>query len=306
MDIEQYITARQERINGFLEKILTDNRNAVYSAYRKTVQNNSHLSEAMSYAVLNGGKRIRPLLIYATGEAFGVDLTLLDYPACAIELIHAFSLVHDDLPAMDNDDLRRGKPTCHKVYGEATGILTGDALQSLAFLVMTHCCHLTTASNVVNLVAELAEATGSMGMAGGQALDIEATNTQQDLGHLEAIHSLKTGALITACVRMALICANIQDDTTINAFQKFATTIGLCFQIQDDILDAEGQTDTLGKAARKDQTKQKATFTTHYGIDKAKEMLQDHYRLALTTLDPYGDQVYYLKKLAEFIINRSH
>jgi farnesyl diphosphate synthase len=295
MNIKQYLQARQERINSFLLSILPP-----------TDQSPAHLHKAMHYAVLNGGKRVRPLLVYATGEAFNVDLSLLDHPASALELIHAYSLVHDDLPAMDNDDLRRGLPTCHKAFDEATAILVGDSLQSLAFQMLTESHNFLDSKACVAMLRCLAIASGSYGMAGGQALDIKATGQQLDSEQLKQIHDLKTGALITAAIQLGLASAQITDQGIINDFTNFATLLGLCFQIQDDILDAEGSVAETGKEVRKDGTKQKVTFITHSGLDEAKRSLQQYHGKAMAFLTPYGDSVTALKELANYIIERNH
>ncbi len=295
MNIKQYLQARQHRINSFLLSILPP-----------TDQAPSHLHEAMHYAVLNGGKRVRPLLVYATGEAFGIDLNLLDHPASAIELIHSYSLVHDDLPAMDNDDLRRGLPTCHKAFDEATAILVGDSLQSLAFQMLTESQNFLDSKACVAMLRCLAVASGSYGMAGGQALDIKATGQRLDSAQLKQIHDLKTGALITAAIQLGLACAQITDKVIIDDFTNFGNLLGLCFQIQDDILDAEGTEAQTGKGVGKDDAKQKVTFTTHSGLDGAKRSLQDYHLQALSFLEPYGDNVTVLKGLANYIVQRNH
>lgn len=295
MNIKQYLLARQQRINSFLLSILPPTDRAP-----------SHLHEAMHYAVLNGGKRVRPLLVYATGEAFNVDLNLLDHPASAIELIHAYSLVHDDLPAMDNDDLRRGLPTCHMAFDEATAILVGDSLQSLAFQMLTESQNFLDSRACVAMLRCLAIASGSYGMAGGQALDIKATGQQLDSDQLKQIHDLKTGALITAAIQLGLACAQITDEVIINDFTSFAALMGLCFQIQDDILDAEGSIELTGKEVGKDGAKQKVTFTTHAGLDQAKRSLQEYHGQAMSFLKPYGNRVIALNELANYIVQRNH
>lgn len=294
MTLGDFIKSRQERVNQFLDNILPT-----------ADQQPTDLHEAMRYAVLNGGKRIRPLLVYATGEAFGASLDSLDYPGAAVELIHAYSLVHDDLPSMDNDDLRRGKPTCHKVYGEATAILVGDALQSLAFQILSDQNSKISESSLLPMLRQLALASGSFGMAGGQALDLKATGQHFDASHITQIHRLKTGALIMASVELGLLAAGVHNDV-LSSFNDFAGNIGLCFQIQDDILDTEGSLAQLGKNVRMDQANDKSTFTTSLGLEKAKEKLQEHYELALDALQPYQKEVVYLKGLADYIINRDH
>lgn len=295
MDIQQYLQNRQQRINLVLQNILPNIN-----------QNPIHLHEAMHYAVLNGGKRIRPLLVYATGEAFGVDLAVLDLPACAIELIHAYSLVHDDLPAMDNDDLRRGKPTCHRAFDEATAILVGDALQSLAFEILSQRQDLFDSESIVEMVSCLAKASGSFGMAGGQSLDLKATGQTLPITQLQEIHALKTGALISACVRLGLISGKIKDPAIVEAFTAFAYYIGLCFQIKDDILDVEGSALVLGKEVGGDQANQKMTYVTLRGLDEAKTNLHQYFEEAMTALAPYHKKATRLAELASLIIKRDH
>jgi geranylgeranyl pyrophosphate synthase len=293
---EQKLQKQQERINSFLQNILPSPNLAP-----------QHLHQAMHYAVLNGGKRIRPLLVYATGEALGVDLELLDIPAAAVELIHAYSLVHDDLPAMDNDDLRRGLPTCHKAFDEATAILTGDALQALAFNLLSQNHRTALSSQIrIDIVHCLTQAASSLGMAGGQALDLKATHQQLKLEDLNQIHQLKTGAMISACIQVALLIAQIQEPTTIRLLTHFAHNIGLCFQIQDDILNAEGSVTVLGKAVGTDASQKKATYTTILGLKKAKESLEYFYHEARSALTPFGAKMDTLKRLAEYIVRRDH
>ena len=229
------------------------------------------LHEAMRYGVLGGGKRIRPLLCYAAGEALGVSPALLDRPAAAVELIHAYSLVHDDLPAMDNDDLRRGRPTCHKAFDEATAILAGDALQTLAFQVLAEAADLSPQSRVA-MIAALAQASGSRGMAGGQALDLAAEGQQLDRVRLEHIHIHKTGALIRAAVRLAILADGPVEADKAERLDRYAKCIGLAFQIQDDVLDVEGKTGDTGKTGGRDQDLQKSTYPSVVGLAESKEM----------------------------------
>jgi farnesyl diphosphate synthase len=296
MNIESYLAQRQDRINTFLEvNILPDPQRVP-----------CHLHQAMHYGVLNGGKRIRPLLVYATGEAFGADLSLLDIPASAVELIHAYSLVHDDLPAMDNDDLRRGMPTCHKAFDEATAILVGDALQTLAFSVLAEPSHSLDSQKRLAMLGCLARAAGSFGMAGGQALDLKATGQVLTAEQLQQIHSLKTGALIAASIQLGAITAHLEDPQCMAQLTLFASHIGLCFQIQDDILNMEGDVKLLGKKVGTDQTNQKATFATITGLPQAKESLQFYYLEAIKALEHFGDQVTMLKAIAEYMIRRDH
>ena len=263
------------------------------------------LHAAMRHAVLLGGKRLRPLLVYATGALFDADEAALDAPAAAVELIHAYSLVHDDLPAMDDDALRRGQPTVHVAYDEATAILAGDALQSLAFGVLADAA---TGDEVrVALLRTLAGAAGAAGMCGGQALDITATGTGAalDLSALERLHALKTGALIRAAVRMGALCGRA-DTAALDALDRYAQALGLAFQVRDDILDVEGSSATLGKTAGKDAAQDKATYPALIGLDGSRARLSDLVRIMHEALAPFGDKAAALNELGEFAAQRNH
>ncbi len=264
------------------------------------------LHAAMRYAVLNGGKRVRPVLVYAAGSALGADPTTLDGPAAAVELIHAYSLVHDDLPAMDDDELRRGKPTCHKAFSEAVAILAGDALQALAFQVLVQ--HTTGASPEQRLamVDALAAASGSRGMAGGQAIDLAAVGRRLELPELENMHIHKTGALIRASVRLGALCAAPADARVLAGLDHYGKCIGLAFQIRDDILDVEGDTAALGKAQGADRARDKPTYPEVIGLDASKQMAEDLYAEALDSLAPLGDAAALLRALARFVVQRGH
>lgn len=263
------------------------------------------LHEAMRYAVLGGGKRLRPALVYITGELLCIAPEQLDGAACAIELIHAYSLVHDDLPAMDNDDLRRGKPTCHKAYGEATAILVGDALQSLAFAVLAdESDGSATPGQRLAMLRELAQAAGSLGMAGGQAIDIAATQSRQSLTDLQHMHRLKTGALIRAAVRLAALAAPALEAEKTRALDAYAEAIGLAFQIRDDILDVEGSTDQLGKTQGSDRAHDKSTYVSLLGLDAAKARAREAHAAACAALAPFGEAADTLRQLADHIIRR--
>ncbi len=265
-----------------------------------------HLHAAMRHATLNGGKRLRAALVYAAGEALGARAELLDVPACALELIHAYSLVHDDLPAMDNDDLRRGKPTVHKAFDEATAILAGDALQTLAFEILAHDPALSVApAQKLAMIAELAKASGSLGMAGGQAIDLGAVGVTLNLEQLEAMHARKTGALIRAAVALGALTANA-DAATRARLDDYARAIGLAFQIVDDILDVESDTATLGKPQGSDAERAKPTYPALLGLEKAKALAADCHRRALESLTPLGDNGQLLRAIAGFIVERRH
>ncbi|MDZ7736995.1 MAG: farnesyl diphosphate synthase [Gammaproteobacteria bacterium] len=265
-----------------------------------------HLHEAMRYAVLGNGKRIRPVLVYATGEAFGVNLSALDGPACAVEMIHAYSLVHDDLPAMDNDDLRRGQPTCHRAYGEATAILAGDALQALSFHILAHDPAIQVdGGRRLQMINSLASASGSRGMAGGQAIDLAAVGHQLNLIELENMHIHKTGALIRASVELGALSSAEADSGEVECVCHYAHCVGLAFQIRDDILDIESDTETLGKTQGADLARNKPTYPNLLGMEGAKKAASDLYNEALDSLSGFGEQAEMLCWVADYIVNRN-
>jgi geranylgeranyl pyrophosphate synthase len=263
------------------------------------------LHQAMRYAALAPGKRVRPVLVYATGDALGCAHEHLHRIAVAVEMIHAFSLVHDDLPAMDDDDLRRGRATCHKAFDEATAILAGDALQTEAFHVLAQKQDGLSAELQLQMIELLALAAGSRGMAGGQALDMEAENLELDLPQLEIIHIHKTGALIRAAVNMACLASDC-DPTRRQQLDHYAKCVGLAFQIRDDILDEEGDTEILGKTQGKDRHSNKATYPALLGLsgaqDKAQELIDD----AIDSLAPFDARADALRALARYILKRIH
>lgn len=263
------------------------------------------LHQAMRYSTLGGGKRMRPLLTYAAGHALGVAPEVLDGPACAVEFIHVYSLIHDDLPAMDNDDLRRGKPTCHKAYDEATAILAGDGLQALAFHVLASDPGIAVpAENRIAMIEALATASGSCGMVGGQAIDLDSVGKALDLPGLEAMHIRKTGALIRVSVKLAALAKPGLDKETFDKLDHYAKCVGLAFQIHDDILDVESDTQTLGKTQGKDRDNNKPTYPALLGLAGAKEKAADLHEQALDSLVCFGEEGDYLRELASFIIQR--
>ncbi len=266
------------------------------------------LLEAMRYSTLAGGKRVRPVLVYATGEALGAPLELLDAPASAVELIHVYSLVHDDLPAMDDDDLRRGRPTCHRAFDEATAILTGDALQALAFEILAHASPQIPAAARIEMLAVLADAIGTRGMAGGQAIDLEAVQQKLDEPALERMHRQKTGALIRASVLLGAIvgggAAGVSDAER-SALAEFGAEIGLAFQIQDDILDVEGTTASLGKRAGADAGLIKPTYPSVLGLEYARTQALERRGRAVAALAPWGARYDSLREFAHFLVARS-
>jgi farnesyl diphosphate synthase len=261
------------------------------------------LHDAMRYAVLTGGKRVRPLLVYATGECLDVDTDLLDAPAVAIELIHAFSLVHDDLPAMDDDDLRRGKPTVHKQYDEATAILAADALQPLAFSVLAN-LEGAPAGAVIKLVRLITEACGSIGMTGGQSIDLAAEGEALSAEELETMYSLKTGALIHAAIVSACLLRDDLPADDAASLDRFARDIGVAFQIRDDILDVEGKTEIIGKPTGSDESLNKATYPAMFGIDASRRRCDELLNEALDSLKHFGNAAAPLEWLARYIVKR--
>jgi geranylgeranyl pyrophosphate synthase len=263
------------------------------------------LHAAQRYSVLAGGKRLRPVLVYSTGEALGIPVATLDVPAAAVELIHSYSLVHDDLPAMDNDDLRRGQPTTHRAFDEGTAILVGDSLQVLAFTILAQ----KRADDVscaaqLRMIQILGNASGTAGMAGGQALDLAAVGRVLDLEELEAMHRLKTGALIRASVLLAAACAPGLSLAEWDALDGYAQDIGLAFQIQDDILDVEGSTQDLGKTIGADAARAKPTYPSILGLERAKARAQDLKARACRRLSALGERAEVLVWLASYVVDR--
>lgn len=325
-NFKQYLEQKADRVTSVLEKILYSNAYSnvhsndhpnVHSNFQSNVPSNesnyqriysSKLLDAIRYAVFNGGKRLRPVLVYATGESLGAPLEKLDAAAAAVELIHCYSLIHDDLPAMDNDDLRRGKPTCHKAFDEATAILAGDALQALAFEVLADSNrNLVPKEAQLEMILTLAKSSGHQGMVGGQALDIAceiAGNTSEkvsgqtkdphthaythahthDLDLLSNIHHQKTGALIEACVLLGAIAADCSDKVVLKQLKEYAACVGLSFQVQDDILDVIGESKIIGKTAGKDAKQNKISYPNLLGLEAAREYAQELHRQALESL----------------------
>ena len=258
------------------------------------------LHDAARYSCLNGGKRFRPLLVYLTGQCFGATVATLDIPAVAVELIHCYSLVHDDLPAMDNDDLRRGKPTCHKAFGYATAILVGDALQTQAFELLSQPSTTLTAEQQLSMIQSLARASGMNGMVAGQALDLHFENKKADAESLKLTHQLKTGALIQASVALGGIAANCNPGIMAQLSQ-FSATLGLAFQIQDDVLDQTSTTEVLGKTAGSDASNHKSTFATTQGLSAAKKQQNQLFSKALKALEAVPAETHVLRSLVQYI-----
>ncbi|PVX33435.1 farnesyl-diphosphate synthase [Pasteurella langaaensis DSM 22999] len=298
-DFSQDLKQVQNRINHFM-----------LAQFEHIDSQPSPLVEAMKYGLLLGGKRIRPFLVYATGEMLGTDANTLDYAAAAIECIHAYSLIHDDLPAMDNDELRRGQPTCHIAFDHATAILAGDALQAFAFELLTKSSEKSTtlsAQQQLKLVQTLSQASGVNGMCLGQSLDLISEHKQVSLTELERIHRNKTGALLSAAVMMGFLCSPYFNDK--NLAQKLAAysnAIGLAFQVQDDILDIEGNQAEIGKPVGSDLDLDKSTYPKLLGLEGAKQKAQELYQSAVKILDEIEFDTTVLRALAEFIIQRKN
>ncbi len=265
------------------------------------------LHQALRYACLGGGKRLRAMLVYASAEVFGASMEQLDVAASAVEMLHAFSLVHDDLPAMDDDDLRRGQPTCHRAFDEATAVLTGDAAQTLAFEVLSGDPALTVAATRrLSMINVLAKATGSRGMAGGQSLDMLATGRLIDYPDLVEMHQMKTGALIRASCQLGGLTAESTTDEQLKELDRYGMAIGLAFQIVDDILDVTSDSETLGKPGGADQRMEKSTYVSLLGIDQAREECENLYHQALESARLMGDNSTLFRQLAQFVVNRSY
>ncbi|SFU42878.1 farnesyl-diphosphate synthase [Nitrosomonas eutropha] len=264
----------------------------------------ARLHEAMRYAVLNGGKRVRPLLSFAAGELSGADKTQVVAASAAVELIHAYSLVHDDLPCMDNDVLRRGKPTCHIRYDEPTALLVGDSLQSLAFQLLAEPALIEDPRTQLEMIRHLAFAAGSRGMAGGQAIDLDSVGKTLSLPELEFMHIHKTGALIRAAVILGARCGSRLNEDQFKQLDHFAKSIGLAFQVVDDILDAEASTTALGKTAGKDAENNKPTYVSILGIKQARELAHELQREASGVLDKFGSKALRLQQITDFIVQR--
>ena len=291
----------QSRLETYQKRV-----NAALDKYLPTEDPPEHkLAEAIRYSVIGGGKRIRPAMVYAAGEAMGVSTDLLDIPACAVEMIHAYSLVHDDLPAMDDDDLRRGRPTCHKAFDEATAMLAGDALQALAYEILAKDDHVElTPEHRIEMLSLLTEASGAHGMAGGQAVDLASVGKHLTLAQLEQMHRLKTGALIRASVLLGGMCKQDVSKDEIDMLSEYALCIGLSFQIQDDILDVVSDTETLGKPQGSDEEQEKPTFPAIIGLEESRQRALEQHHLALKILEPLDKKGDSLRQLSAYIVER--
>ncbi len=293
MDFQSWMTAVQQRTERALESLLPAADIAPQRLHR-----------AMRYATLGGGKRVRPLLCHAAGELAGADRARLDIAGCAVEMIHAYSLVHDDLPCMDNDVLRRGKPTCHVEYDEATALLVGDALQSQAFLLLSDHVLADDPRRQLEMLRLLAQSAGSRGMAGGQMIDIEGTGHELTRAELEFMHVHKTGALIRSAILLGAQCGTPLPEEEMARLDHFAKRVGLLFQVIDDILDTEASTATLGKTAGKDAAQGKATYVSAMGLAEAREMADTLRREARESIEAFGERGRRLHELAHFIVTR--
>ena len=292
---QEWLTTHSERAESALDRLLDSSQ---------TIPHRLH--EAMRYAAQGGGKRIRPLLVYAAGELGNLPASqkteMLDAAAVAVECIHAYSLVHDDMPCMDDDDLRRGRPTVHKAFDEATALLVGDALQTRAFEVLANASG--SADQRLQMIACLAAASGSRGMAGGQAIDLESVGKKLDLSGLKQMHAMKTGALLSCAVELGGIAANLSADQLMQ-LNQYSKALGLAFQIVDDVLDATADSQTLGKTAGKDAAANKPTYVTLMGLDYAQQQAKELQEIAMNSLDGFGNQAQALKDLALLVVNRA-
>ncbi len=292
-DIQDFFKESQQQVEKVIQEILNSTGNIAPT-----------LNEAIHYSIFNGGKRFRPSLCYATALALNADTSKVDCVAAAIEIIHCYSLVHDDLPSMDDDSLRRGKPTCHIVYGESNAILAGDAMQAFAFQVLIELNPKITTEQKLSMIIELSKASGNEGMAAGQALDLEATNKDCDLEQLERIHRFKTGKIIQACIDLSAIALGQQNTEAHLSLQAYAQALGLAFQVKDDILDVEGNTETLGKNQGADAAMNKNTYPRLLGLENAKFMANELHEKALSAISAFGKEADTLRALSHYVIHR--
>ncbi len=293
-DFDSRVETYQQRVNASLERWLPE-----------AEVHPQRLHRAMRYAVLAPGKRVRPILVYATATTLGVDLDRVDGAAAAVEIIHAYSLIHDDLPAMDDDDLRRGRPTCHREFDEATAILAGDALQALAFYILSHDpAMVDSARSRLKMIENLALFSGSRGMAGGQAIDLAAVGKRLNVAELETMHIHKTGALIRTCVQLAALSAPRLGKKRFGALDSYAKCIGLSFQVMDDILDVVGDTTTLGKTQGADSARDKPTYPSVIGLDASYEKARELHKSALQALSIFGEEADILRYISAWFVER--
>jgi farnesyl diphosphate synthase len=289
--------------DGWMKRVQLSMEDALASFLPSQAMPPVRLHDAMHYAVLDGGKRVRPLLTFAAGELYGADTTILARAAAAVEMIHAYSLVHDDMPCMDDDALRRGKPTVHKKYDDATALLVGDALQSQAFLVLSEGEDIDAARRLT-MVRLLAQASGSAGMCGGQAIDLASVGMTLSLGELEQMHRLKTGALLRVSVLLGALSGKALSDDEVAALDAYANAVGLAFQVVDDVLDATADSATLGKTAGKDAADNKPTYVSILGLDESISLAEKLRHDAHEALTPFGENARRLRELADLIVQR--
>jgi geranylgeranyl diphosphate synthase type II len=304
MNIKKYLQEKKLIVDSALERYFPNPPEG-----EGELKPSNSLHKAIRHSLLNGGKRIRPILSIAAFEAVGGKGDNILPFACALEMIHTYSLIHDDLPAMDNDDTRRGKPTCHKIFGEAIGILAGDGLLTEAFKLMTNHSSWDDPSNdkalILDVVHEIAQAAGISGMVGGQVADIESEGKEVDLPQLQYIHTHKTGAMILASIRVGARLGGAGGET-LRAFTQYAERIGLAFQITDDILNVEGKAAALGKSTGTDLSRGKATYPSLLGLEESKRRATELVELAVESLKPYGPEADPLREIARFIIAREN
>lgn len=297
MPHSDFLAAAQDRVNKMLEQVLPS-----------TLTDPVQLHQAMRYSALTPGKRIRPALVYATGNMLAADHNRLDFSAAAVELIHAYSLIHDDLPCMDDDDLRRGIPTCHIQFDEATAVLAGDALQTLAFEIISDPSLDIPDNKQLAIIHCLTNASGSMGMGGGQAIDLLMTNNKQQnsLETLEGMHRMKTGELISASVKLGFLASDCEDQVLLSHLNSYSRSLGLAFQIRDDILDVEGNTNIIGKPQGSDLKKNKYTFPSLLGLNGAKHRAKELAEIAIEALEKIPLDTSKLADFANYIVSRQH
>ncbi len=307
LSFAQHETATTEDFGAQLESWRMRMERALSARLPEASAVPARLHEAMRYSVLGGGKRIRPALLFATARAVGLSEDTVEAAACAVEMMHVYSLVHDDLPAMDDDDLRRGRPTCHKAYDEATALLVGDGLQPLAFQLLATDPTLPSSPAIrLRLIDMLAQAVGTFGMAGGQAIDLAVQGMRLDIAQVEDMHARKTGALIRASVLMAAECAPPLDPNHYAALARFASAVGLAFQIQDDLLDVTGDVSTLGKATGADSERDKPTHPAIIGIPASQQRVRLLHNQAIHALAPFGERASSLRSLANWLLSRQY
>ena len=292
MSLKPFLDASRQRVNQHLRELVSNHIA------------DKQLRQAIDYSLMNGGKRLRPALVYASFYCFGDVNSSVDSVAAAVECIHSYSLIHDDLPAMDNDDLRRGIPACHKAFNESTAILAGDALQALAFESLSNINELDSAV-VLKMVHRLAIAAGGSGMVAGQSIDLAAVEQQLSLAELEQMHNYKTGTLIVASVCLGAIAA-MASEKQLQALTRYAKAIGLAFQVQDDILDTTADTMTLGKRQGADKVLNKPTYVSLLGLDEARKKAQSLHQQSLDALVDFGGRADYLRQLSNYIVNRKY